>query len=114
MYRSTKIGLDTILDRDKYKHAVRKCKIICTLGPQCDSEEMLGKLLDAGMNVARCVPRPHLIRTSSTPHRAIGCGHMLCRSVLLPYLRAFAARHPHQPILCMYPVSCGAGVASHM
>eukprot|EP00892_Ulva_mutabilis_P005713 jgi/Ulvmu1/3513/UM162_0020.1 len=53
VYRSTKIGLDTILDRDKYKHIVRKCKIICTLGPQCDSEEMLGKLLDAGMDVAR-------------------------------------------------------------
>lgn len=56
VYRSTKIGLDTILDRDKYKHAVRKSKIICTLGPNCDSEEMLGKLLDSGMNIARCTP----------------------------------------------------------
>jgi hypothetical protein len=53
-YRSTKIGVDTIVDSDKYKHRVRKCKIVCTLGPKCSSEEMLGKLLDAGMNVARC------------------------------------------------------------
>lgn len=52
-YRSTKIGLDTIVDSDKYKHIVRKCKIVCTLGPKCNTEEMLGKLLDAGMNVAR-------------------------------------------------------------
>jgi Pyruvate kinase, barrel domain len=59
-YRSTKIGLDTIVDRDKYKHTVRKCKIVCTLGPKCNTQEMLGKLLDAGMNVARC----------QTPHTA--------------------------------------------
>jgi len=31
----------------------RKTKIVCTLGPACWSEEGLGKLLDAGMNVAR-------------------------------------------------------------
>jgi hypothetical protein len=53
-YRSTKIGMDTIVDRDKYKYIVRKCKIVCTLGPKCDTEEMLTKLLDAGMNIARC------------------------------------------------------------
>ena len=32
---------------------MRKTKIVCTLGPACESEEMLGKMLDAGMNVAR-------------------------------------------------------------
>ena len=53
IYRSTKIGLDTLLDPEKFKHVVRKAKILCTLGPKCSSEEMLGKLLDAGMNVAR-------------------------------------------------------------
>jgi pyruvate kinase len=53
MYRSTKIGLDTLLDTEKFKHIVRKTNIICTLGPACSSEPMLGKLLDAGMNVAR-------------------------------------------------------------
>lgn len=32
---------------------VRKTKIVCTLGPACWSEEGLGKLIDAGLNVAR-------------------------------------------------------------
>jgi hypothetical protein len=31
----------------------RKTKIVCTLGPACWSEEGLGALLDAGLNVAR-------------------------------------------------------------
>ncbi len=32
---------------------MRKTKIVCTIGPATDSEEMLSKLVDAGMNVAR-------------------------------------------------------------
>ena len=31
----------------------RKTKLVCTLGPACWSEEGLGELMDAGMNVAR-------------------------------------------------------------
>lgn len=31
----------------------RKTKIICTLGPSCWDTDMLVKMLDAGMNVAR-------------------------------------------------------------
>ncbi len=31
----------------------RKTKIICTVGPAIDTEEMIGKMIDAGMNVAR-------------------------------------------------------------
>ncbi len=32
---------------------MRKTKIIATLGPATDSDEMIGKLIDAGMNIAR-------------------------------------------------------------
>merc|ERR1719324_1744263 len=31
----------------------RKCKIVCTMGPSCWYEEMLVKLMDQGMNIAR-------------------------------------------------------------
>ncbi|GBF99836.1 pyruvate kinase [Raphidocelis subcapitata] len=49
--RSTAIALEDILD--PLPDAVRKTKIVCTLGPACWSEEGLGALMDAGMNVAR-------------------------------------------------------------
>ena len=32
---------------------MRKTKIVCTIGPASDNAEMLGLLMDAGMNVAR-------------------------------------------------------------
>ena len=32
---------------------MRKTKIVCTIGPACDSEEMLRAMMLAGMNVAR-------------------------------------------------------------
>ena len=32
---------------------IRKTKIVCTLGPSSDSDEMVSKLMDAGMNVCR-------------------------------------------------------------
>jgi len=31
----------------------RRTKIVCTIGPASDSEEMIRKLISAGMNVAR-------------------------------------------------------------
>jgi len=33
--------------------AIRRAKLICTLGPACDSTERLEELIDAGMDVAR-------------------------------------------------------------
>ncbi|MEJ7545553.1 pyruvate kinase, partial [Staphylococcus hominis] len=32
---------------------MRKTKIVCTIGPASESEEMIEKLMKAGMNVAR-------------------------------------------------------------
>ena len=32
---------------------IRKTKIVCTIGPATDSEEMISRLMDAGMNVCR-------------------------------------------------------------
>ncbi|WIA36024.1 hypothetical protein OEZ86_007385 [Tetradesmus obliquus] len=48
--RNTSITLEDILQDE---HNPRKTKVVCTLGPACWSEEGLGELLDAGMNVAR-------------------------------------------------------------
>lgn len=70
-YRSTKIGLDTIVDVEKYKHTVRKCKIVCTLGPKCNTEDMLGKLLDAGMNVARYITESYHMCTAGPYHTSL-------------------------------------------
>ena len=35
------------------KEDLRKTRIVCTIGPASESEEMLTKLVKAGMNVAR-------------------------------------------------------------
>ncbi|RQM47236.1 pyruvate kinase, partial [Aeromonas caviae] len=35
------------------KTDMKKTKIVCTIGPKTESKEMLGKMLDAGMNVMR-------------------------------------------------------------
>ena len=32
---------------------MKKTKIVCTMGPSVDNEELLGKLIDNGMNIAR-------------------------------------------------------------
>ena len=32
---------------------MKKTKIVCTIGPKTESEEMLTKMLEAGMNVMR-------------------------------------------------------------
>ena len=38
---------------------MRKTKIICTIGPACESEEKLKELMLAGMNVARFLLHHH-------------------------------------------------------
>jgi pyruvate kinase len=49
--RATKIALQHIATQMPLER--RQTKIFCTLGPACWSEEGLGSLLDAGLNVAR-------------------------------------------------------------
>ncbi len=49
--RATYVTLDQVLKRQD--HLARKTKIVCTAGPACWSEEMLGKLLDAGLSILR-------------------------------------------------------------
>lgn len=48
--RATLIQLQDIVDDSTM---TRKTKVICTLGPACSTQETLGALLDAGLNVAR-------------------------------------------------------------
>ena len=38
----------------KEGHSMRKTKIVCTIGPASDREDILIKMAEAGMNVARC------------------------------------------------------------
>src|SRR5580765_2888026 len=59
--------------------AVRKTKIIATLGPATDSAEMIGRLIDAGVNVFR-------LNMSHAPHDWI-------RRVVKDIRAAAAARH---------------------
>ena len=35
------------------RNNMRKTKIVCTIGPATESEEMISRLITAGMNVAR-------------------------------------------------------------
>ncbi|GFH10871.1 pyruvate kinase, partial [Haematococcus lacustris] len=49
--RATQVTLAMVLKHQP--HVARKTKIVCTAGPACWSEEMLGKLLDSGLNVLR-------------------------------------------------------------
>src|SRR5208337_54371 len=55
-------GQSKIVKRDKSSHynillakavTMRKTKIVCTIGPACDTQEKLEELINAGMNVAR-------------------------------------------------------------
>lgn len=50
-YKKNVLELSQIFADLDTKH--RKTKIICTLGPACWDVDMLVKMLDAGMNVAR-------------------------------------------------------------
>ena len=52
-FRSTKVGLDTIMETTKSRNFKRKTKIVCTMGPKCWDEETLAQLMTSGMNIAR-------------------------------------------------------------
>lgn len=71
----------------------RKTKIICTLGPACWSQEKLGELIDAGMNVAR-------LNFSHGDHA--GHGETLSR------LRGALASRPHKNVRCLQPFNRGS------
>ncbi|CAI0418463.1 unnamed protein product [Linum tenue] len=48
------VAVNNILGNDKTRPiALRKTKIVCTIGPSTSSREMIWKLAEAGMNVAR-------------------------------------------------------------
>lgn len=63
-----------------------KTKIVCTIGPSCWSEEKLGELIDAGMNIAR-------LNFSHGDHSSHG--ETLCR------LRAASASRPQKNVAVM-------------
>src|SRR5437868_7745430 len=64
---------------------MRRTRIIATLGPATDSPEMLGRLLDAGLNVAR-------LNMSHAPHDWV-------RRVIRDLRAAASARNGHVGIL---------------
>ncbi len=63
----------------------RKTKIVCTIGPSCWSQENLGELLDAGMNIAR-------LNFSHGDHNSHG--------ETLSRLRGALASRPHKNVCC--------------
>jgi pyruvate kinase len=69
-----------------YPAALRKTKIICTLGPACWETEMLVKMIDAGMNIAR-------FNFSHGDHKT----HGAC----LERLRAAMAQRPNHHVAVM-------------
>merc|ERR1719436_1947947 len=61
----------------------RKCKIICTMGPNCWDVDMLVKLIDAGMNICR-------LNFSHGDHEGHGA--------TVKRIREAAAQRPNKPV----------------
>jgi len=64
----------------------RKCKIICTMGPSCWDTDMLVKMIDAGMNIAR-------LNFSHGDHEAHGA--------TVGRIREAAKANPNKPVAIM-------------
>ena len=77
----------------------RKTKLICTLGPATESEEMIGKLMDAGTNVFR-LNMSHakhewaadMVKMVRRQAAAAQCLHRACCSI--------SPAHPSAPVTC--------------
>merc|ERR1719247_3085424 len=70
-------------DHGAEDHHLRKCKIICTMGPSCWDPDMLVKMIDAGMNIAR-------LNFSHGDHEAHG--------KTVANIRAAAKERPDKPV----------------
>lgn len=77
----------------------RKTKIVCTIGPACWSQEKLGELIDAGMNVAR-------LNFSHGDHATHG--------ETLSRLRGALASRPHKNVRFLSCLSSCYGSSAHV
>ena len=65
------------------ENSARRAKIICTIGPSCNSEAALRELMQAGMDVARLnfshgSPQDHVRRIETLRNVAAGEGRTIC------------------------------------
>ena len=86
------------------ENAARRAKIICTIGPSCNSEAALRELMQAGMDVARLnfshgSPQDHVRRIETLRQAAAEEGRTICilQDLQGPKIRTGALKG-HQPV----------------